>query len=93
MKSEDLNYTIKRLVKGLGSSRKAARQGFAMTLTEITLLFETVSVEDIMKHMKELLVVTKSCSSQVEMHEKCCLQFSIAITFYLVVACQVWVSN
>lgn len=65
--SDDLSYTLKRLVKGLGSSRKAARQGFAMALTEIILQFDHISVDDILQDIKDLLVVTKSCSSQVLM--------------------------
>ena len=30
--SEELQYSVKRLVRGLGSSRAAARQGFALAL-------------------------------------------------------------
>lgn len=64
-KSDDLKYTLKRLVKGLASSRKAARQGFAMALIEIVLLFDSISVEDILELMKESLTVTKNSSAQV----------------------------
>lgn len=38
--SDDLEYTLKRLVKGLCSSRAAARQGFALALTEILVTFK-----------------------------------------------------
>ena len=31
----DLNYTMKRLVRGLPSSREGARQGFALAMTEV----------------------------------------------------------
>ena len=65
MKPDDLSYTLSRLVKGLASSRKAARQGFAMALTEIILMFDTVTVEDVINYMKDSLAVTKSSSSQV----------------------------
>ena len=60
-----MTYTLKRLVKGLASSRKAARQGFAMALTEIILIFDTISVEDIITYMKDSLTVTKAAKSQV----------------------------
>ncbi|XP_046864871.1 rDNA transcriptional regulator pol5-like isoform X2 [Xenia sp. Carnegie-2017] len=65
-KSDDLKYTLNRLVKGLASSRKAARQGFAMALIEIVLLFDSISVEDILELMKESLTVTKNSSAQEE---------------------------
>lgn len=35
--SEDLNYALKRLVRGLSSYRDGARQGFALGLTEVHL--------------------------------------------------------
>ncbi|XP_028411187.1 rDNA transcriptional regulator pol5-like [Dendronephthya gigantea] len=63
---DDLSYTLKRLIKGLASSRKAARQGFAMALTEIVLMFDTITVDDIINLIKESLTVTKTSSSQEE---------------------------
>ena len=65
MKPDDLSYTLNRLVKGLASSRKAAREGFAMALTEIILMFDAITVEDIINFMKDSLTVTKNSSSQV----------------------------
>jgi DNA polymerase phi len=70
-----LSYTLKRLIKGLASSRKAARQGFAMALTEIILMFDTITVEDIINFMKDSLTVTKSSSSQVFILSTKCLVF------------------
>ena len=34
--SQEMNYCLKRLVRGLASSREGARQGFAMALTEVS---------------------------------------------------------
>ena len=44
----DLSYTVKRLVRGLSSSRQSARQGFAACLAEILLLFKEVSTATVM---------------------------------------------
>ena len=63
--SEQLEYGLKRLVKGLASSRKGARQGFATALTEIINLFDCVSVQSILQLIKENLEVAGSYKSQV----------------------------
>lgn len=34
----ELDYTVRRLVRGLASSRKGARQGYFITLTEVSLV-------------------------------------------------------
>ncbi len=34
--SEDVKYSIKRLIRGLGSSRDSSRLGFAVALTEVS---------------------------------------------------------
>ena len=34
-----MQYAIQRLVKGLASGRKGARQGFFIALTEVTILY------------------------------------------------------
>lgn len=39
----ELEYCLNRLVKGLGSSRLAARQGFSMALTELLAVIPAVS--------------------------------------------------
>ena len=33
--TEELDYSIKRLVKGLASSRESARQGFSVALCQV----------------------------------------------------------
>lgn len=35
--AEDVSYTVKRLVRGLASSRESSRLGFAVALTEVSL--------------------------------------------------------
>ncbi|CAC5358594.1 POL5 [Mytilus coruscus] len=54
--SEELEYSVKRLVKGLASSRETARQGFSVALCQILRKFDVVTVEEflnlISKHLK-----------------------------------------
>lgn len=50
--SADLTYTIKRLVRGLASSRDAARQGFGAVLIEVLVAFSSlVRIEDVLDLM------------------------------------------
>ena len=41
-------YSLKRLVRGLGSGRQAARQGFALALTLLLTKMESLSSEGVM---------------------------------------------
>ncbi|XP_071179538.1 myb-binding protein 1A-like isoform X2 [Mytilus edulis] len=54
--SQELEYSVKRLVKGLASSRETARQGFSVALCQILRKFDVVTVEEflnlISKHLK-----------------------------------------
>ena len=43
----DLDYSVKRLVRGLSSSRQSARQGFAACLSAVLTHFELVRTKDI----------------------------------------------
>lgn len=45
--SDKLQYTIERLIKGLPSTRKCARVGFATTLVEVLRTFPDVTVEQV----------------------------------------------
>ena len=45
----DTEYTLKRLVRGLASSRESARQGFAACLCELLLMLPGVDVDAILK--------------------------------------------
>ena len=42
--SIDLSYSIKRLIKGLASSRKAARRGFSLALTQVCSKYKVLSI-------------------------------------------------
>ncbi|WVW80105.1 hypothetical protein I302_102078 [Kwoniella bestiolae CBS 10118] len=46
--SEDVVYCVKRLVRGLGSSRESSRLGFAVTLTELLSRIQTVTVSQVL---------------------------------------------
>jgi DNA polymerase phi len=37
----DVSYALKRLIRGLPSSREAARQGYSLALTEVSLVNRT----------------------------------------------------
>ncbi|EDO45649.1 predicted protein, partial [Nematostella vectensis] len=62
----ELEYSLKRLTKGLASSRKGARQGFAMVLAEILHHFDIIAPEDVIKMLADNLQVTGSAKSQEE---------------------------
>ena len=63
---DELEYSVKRLVKGLASSRKGARQGFATVLTEVLSKFVSLSPERVLKLSGENLEVTGSAISTVQ---------------------------
>lgn len=46
--SIDLKYTLVRLIKGLGSSRESAREGFSIFLCEF-LRYNKISIEDVLQ--------------------------------------------
>ncbi|KAK6907306.1 hypothetical protein I203_101296 [Kwoniella mangroviensis CBS 8507] len=46
--SEDVVYCVKRLVRGLGSSRESSRLGFAVTLTELLSRIQTVTASQVL---------------------------------------------
>lgn len=47
----DLTYAVNRLTRGLSSNRAAARQGFALALTEVLRIFPNVSIKDVVDHL------------------------------------------
>jgi hypothetical protein len=58
-----MEYTLKRLVKGLKSSRGGARQGFSTTLCEILKTFFDKNEEDKLETVwKDAVEVTKVCN-------------------------------
>jgi DNA polymerase phi len=52
--AEDVSYTVKRLVRGLASSRESSRLGFAVALTEVS-IFPLV---------KDVKLILRSCSHE-----------------------------
>ena len=49
-----IEYSWKRLVKGMSSNRKNARQGFAVALTEVLTQFPDINVQDVYSLCKEV---------------------------------------
>lgn len=63
--SEELNYCVKRLVKGLASSRKRARHGFATVLTEILSEFRCLTPEVVLGLITKHLTIIGSAKAAV----------------------------
>jgi DNA polymerase phi len=59
--SEYHQYCVERLVKGLASSRDAARQGFSVTLCEV-LKFGKVTVDKVLAVMDQHMLVSSLIS-------------------------------
>ena len=65
--SSDLTYTIKRLVRGLASSRDAARQGFGAVLIEVLITHASVvRIEDVLDLMDSTMQLQGSMDGQEE---------------------------
>lgn len=62
---DELEYSVTRLVKGLASSRKGARQGFATVLTEVLSEFASLSPEGMLRLITKTLEVTGSSKAWV----------------------------
>jgi len=53
-------YTLKRLVRGLSSSRGSARQGFAVTLTNVVRSVDSIDLDELLKQIMESTVTVRS---------------------------------
>jgi DNA polymerase phi len=63
--SPNLAYAVKRLFRGLASSRAGARQGFSLALTEVLATFrDVITVQHIHKCMKQHLTCPQGASRQ-----------------------------
>lgn len=58
--SDGVEYTAKRLVRGLASSRDAARQGFSLCLTELLKQMESIEIDWIFTLINESTVVSST---------------------------------
>ncbi|XP_038056310.1 myb-binding protein 1A-like protein isoform X2 [Patiria miniata] len=54
---EEVQYALKRLVRGLASPRKGARQGYAMALAQLLEHIEQISLAEVFKLIKEHLEI------------------------------------
>ncbi|XP_022050041.2 myb-binding protein 1A-like protein [Acanthochromis polyacanthus] len=52
-KEDELEYTFKRLVDGLGHTRETARPGFSLALGQVLSAFEDVSLQSVLDRIKE----------------------------------------
>ena len=53
-------YSLKRLVRGLGSGRQAARQGFALSLTLLLSSIPTITSQGLLDLIDHHLAASKS---------------------------------
>ena len=60
-----LAYALKRLTRGLASSRAGARQGFALALTEILTNFSVVRTEDVLNIVADQIKLSSKANKQV----------------------------
>jgi DNA polymerase phi len=60
-----LSYALKRLSRGLASSRASARQGFALALTEILANFSVVSTEEVLRIVGDQVKLDSKANKQV----------------------------
>ncbi|KAF8118445.1 hypothetical protein N665_0005s0203 [Sinapis alba] len=59
-----LRYALRRLIRGVSSSRECARQGFALGLTLPVSLISSISVESLLKLISDSLPVSSSMKGQ-----------------------------
>ncbi|KAM6338178.1 LOW QUALITY PROTEIN: myb-binding protein 1A [Alca torda] len=52
-KDDELKYSLKRLVEGLGATRKAARPGFSLALAQVLQAFEEIPLCIVLEQIKE----------------------------------------
>lgn len=62
---EDLQYCVERLVRGLGSNRKGARQGFSVALTELLATFPQVTAGQVLALVDRHLQPAGSAKAEV----------------------------
>ncbi|KAJ1958616.1 DNA-directed DNA polymerase, partial [Dispira parvispora] len=62
----DMVYTFRRLLQGLSSPRKGARQGFGLALTELLQRFQGFTVELVAGSLEQTTVVPPGCKGQEE---------------------------
>ncbi|KAJ2609657.1 DNA-directed DNA polymerase [Coemansia sp. RSA 1365] len=60
----DVSYAVKRLIKGLASSRDGARQGYSVALAELLARVECISVKVVLDLLWKNTEATKSMSGQ-----------------------------
>ena len=64
--SSDLSYSLKRLIRGLASSRDGAREGFCLALVQVLRTRHEIEPLDVFKQVIDLLQVPKGGTTQEE---------------------------
>ncbi|EIW84995.1 hypothetical protein CONPUDRAFT_47531 [Coniophora puteana RWD-64-598 SS2] len=66
LNAEDVTYSIRRLIRGLASPRESSRLGFAVTLTELLSMLDTVTCSQIVKLIVDASKTQGSMTGQEE---------------------------
>jgi DNA polymerase phi len=64
--AKDVLYTLKRLIRGLSSSRKAARQGFALAFTELLRILEFIHIKLLIDMIMKATEINSQMNGQEE---------------------------
>lgn len=62
--ASSLRYAVRRLIRGVSSSRECARQGFALGLTALLATIPSIKVDSVLKLIVNLLEVSSSMKGQ-----------------------------
>ncbi|XVE49423.1 hypothetical protein DITRI_Ditri01bG0081300 [Diplodiscus trichospermus] len=62
--ASSLRYAVRRLIRGVSSSRECARQGFALGLTALLATIPSIKVDSLLKLIVNLLEVSSSMKGQ-----------------------------
>lgn len=72
LQEDQLQYCVERLVRGLGSNRKGARQGFSIALTEVLASFpQQVAPGEVLSLVEKHLQPSGSAKAEVRGRAAC----------------------
>ncbi|OUM63774.1 hypothetical protein PIROE2DRAFT_9638, partial [Piromyces sp. E2] len=64
--SPDVLYALKRLIRGLTSSRDSSRQGFSVALTELLSMLSFITISDVLTLLEKATEITNGMKAQEE---------------------------
>ncbi|ORX59850.1 hypothetical protein BCR36DRAFT_315879 [Piromyces finnis] len=64
--SPDVLYALKRLIRGITSSRDSSRQGFSVALTELLSMLSFITISDVLTLLEKATEITNGMKAQEE---------------------------